>query len=110
MAFTRQAPADCCHPFSTGPSPLRHDLEGVRQVALHVLHLEWVGVADLVVCAPVVGVLHHDDVTAWAPQLDWVAFTGQLPAHQPEREPGPAQACGDGRRESYPAQEAPSPA
>lgn len=79
-----------------GPSPLRHDLEGVRQVALHVLHLERVSVADLVVRAPVIGVFHHDDVTARAPQLDGVAFARQLPAHQPKRESSPAQACGEG--------------
>lgn len=90
-------------PSRAGPSPLRHDLEGVGQVALHVLHLERVCVTDLIVRAPVVGVLHHDDVAAWAPQLDGVAFAGQLPAHQPKWEPRPAQACG---RED-PAEEVP---
>ena len=106
-------------PAGWGPSPLGHDLEGVRQIALHVLHLERVSVADLVIRAPIVGVLHHDDVAARAPQLDGVAFTCQLTAHQPKREPGPAQACreeGEGvtprPREGgeTPAEEAPPPA
>lgn len=56
-------------------SPLGHDLEGIGQVALHVLHLERVGITDLVICAPVVSILHHDDVTAWAPQLNGITFT-----------------------------------
>ena len=84
-------------PSSWSPSPLGHDLEGIRQVALHVLHLERVGVADLVICAPIVGILHHDNVAARAPQLDGVAFTCQLPAHQPKWEPSPAQACREKR-------------
>lgn len=78
-----------------GPSPLRHDLEGIRQVALHILHLERVSIADLVVRASIVGIFHHDDIAAWAPKLDGVAFTCQLPAHQPKWEPSPAQACGE---------------
>lgn len=73
-------------------APLGHDLEGVRKVALHVLHLEGVRVTDLVVRASVVGVLHHDDVAARAPQLDGIPLACQFPTHQPEREPGPAQA------------------
>lgn len=60
-------------------APLGHDLERVRQVALGVLHLEGVGVADLVVSAAVVGRLHHDHVAAGATQLNGVALTRQLP-------------------------------
>lgn len=101
------------------PSPLRHDLKGIWQVALHILHLERVSIADFVICAPVVGVLHHDDVTAWAPQLNGVAFTCQLSAHQSEWEPSPAQACEEQGRASHPghsegtkdpAEEVPPPA
>ena len=79
--------------------PLGHDLEGVGQVALHVLHLEGVGVADLVVGAAVVGRLDHDDVTSWAAQLDGVALARQLSAHQAERHRRATQTCRGERRE-----------
>lgn len=62
--------------------PLRHDLEGIWQVTLYILHLKGVGVTDLVVRATVVGCLDHDDITAGAAELDGVTLACQLPPHQ----------------------------
>ena len=63
------------------PLPLGHDLVGIWKVAVHVLHLERVGVADLVVRPAVVGTFDHDDVTSRTPQVDGVALAGQLSPH-----------------------------
>lgn len=77
--------------------PLRHDLVRVRQVTPRVLHLRRVGVADLVVGAPVVGALDHDDVGARAAQLDGVALARQLPPHHRHGDGSSTEGCG-GRR------------
>lgn len=55
--------------------PLAHDLVSIWKVATRILHLRRVGVADLVVCASVVGALDHDDVGAGTAQLDGVTLT-----------------------------------
>lgn len=65
--------------------PLRYDFVGVREVAVNVFHLERVSVANLVVCAAVVGGFYHDDITPWAAEIDGVALAGQLSPHQAER-------------------------
>lgn len=45
--------------------PLGHYLVGIREVAVYIFHLEGVGIADLVICAPVISALDHDDITSW---------------------------------------------
>lgn len=62
--------------------PLRHDFEGVWKVALDIFHLEGISVADLVIRAPIVGILHHDDITAWTAQLNRITLTCQFPPNQ----------------------------
>jgi len=71
--------------------PLRYDLVGVGQIAVDVLHLERVGVADLVVGPAVVGRLDHDDITARAAEINGVSFAGELPPDQAERQGRPAE-------------------
>lgn len=58
--------------------PLWHDFVGIWKIAVDVLHLEGVSIADFVVCSAVVGTFNHDDITSWTPQVDGVALTGQL--------------------------------
>lgn len=66
--------------------PLCHNFVGVWKEAFCVLHLEGVSITDLVVCPAVVGAFYHDDIAAGTPQVDGVAFAGQLPPHQTKRE------------------------
>lgn len=66
--------------------PLRYDFIGIREVAINVVHLERVSVAYFVVCAAVVGGFDHDDITSRAAEINGVALTGQLSAHQTKRQ------------------------
>lgn len=61
--------------------PLRHDLVGIWKIAVDVLHLERVGVADLVIRSAIVGALNHYDITSRTPQVDGVTLTRQLSPH-----------------------------
>lgn len=79
--------------------PLWHDLVGIRQVAPSVLHLRQVGVADLVVCAPVVGALDHNDVGARAAQLNWVALARQLSPHHRHGDGCSNEGCKENEKE-----------
>lgn len=56
--------------------PLSHDFEGIREVAVCVLHLKGVCIADLVVRPTVVRTLDHDDVTARTSQVYRITLTG----------------------------------
>lgn len=58
--------------------PLRHDLVGIWKIAVDVLHLERVGITDLVIRSAIVGALNHYDITSWTPQVDGVTLTRQL--------------------------------
>lgn len=58
--------------------PLRHDLVGIWKIAVDVLHLERVGVADLVIRSAIVGTFDHYDITSWTPQINGVALARQL--------------------------------
>lgn len=62
--------------------PLGHDFEGIWKIALDILHLEGISITDLVVRTPIVGIFHHDNITAWAAQLNGVALTCQFPPNQ----------------------------
>lgn len=61
--------------------PLWHDLVGVWKIAVYVLHLERVGIADLVVRSAIVGAFDHNDITSWTPQINGVTLTRQLSPH-----------------------------
>lgn len=76
--------------------PLRHYLVGIREVAVDIFHLEGVGIADLVICAPIISALDHDDITSWTAQVNWVALAGQLPPDQTKRQCCTTEACGGG--------------
>ena len=58
--------------------PLSHNFEGIWEVAVGILHLKRVSIANLVVCPTVVGALNHDDITARTAQVDGITFTGQF--------------------------------
>lgn len=62
--------------------PLWHDLVGVWKIAVYVLHLERVGIADLVVRSAIVGAFDHNDITSWTPQINGVTLARQLSPHQ----------------------------
>lgn len=79
--------------FARKNLPLRHDLERVGQIAVDVLHLKGVSIADLVVCPAVIGTLDHDDITSWTAQVDGVTLARQLPPHQTKRHRCPAKPC-----------------
>lgn len=66
--------------------PLWYNLVGVGEVALDVLHLERVSIADLVVSPAVVGRLDHNDITPRAAEINCISFTWELPPDQPERQ------------------------
>lgn len=72
--------------------PVRHDLEGIWLVTLHVLHLKRISIADLVIRAAVVGRLNHDDIASWAAQFNGVTFARQLSPHQTKGHRRPAQS------------------
>lgn len=61
--------------------PLWHDLVGVWKIAVYVLHLERVGIADLVVRSAIVGAFDHNDITSWTPQINRVTLARQLSPH-----------------------------
>lgn len=66
--------------------PLWYDLVGIGEVAVDVLHLEWVSVTDLVIGSAVVGRLDHNDITPRAAEINCISFTWELPPDQPERQ------------------------
>lgn len=71
-----------CQTFiSAAVLPLRHDLVGIWKIAVGVLHLERIGIADLVICSAVVGAFDHYDITSWTPQINGVTLTRQLPPY-----------------------------
>lgn len=65
--------------------PEAHNLVGIRQIAASVLHLSGVRVTDLVICAPIIGALDHNDIGARAAQLDRITLTWQLSTHHSHR-------------------------
>lgn len=66
--------------------PLWYNLVGIGEVAVDVLHLEWVSVADLVISPAVVGRLDHNDITPWAAEINCISLTRELSPDQPERQ------------------------
>lgn len=72
--------------------PLRHDLERVGEIAVDVLHLKGVSVADLVVRAAVISALDHDDVTSWTTQVDGVTLARELTPYQAKWHGCPAES------------------
>lgn len=61
--------------------PLRHDLVGIREIAVDVLHLERVGVTDLVIRSAIIGTFDHYDITSGTAQIDGVTLARQLSPH-----------------------------
>lgn len=79
--------------------PLWHDLVGIWKIAVDVLHLEGVSIANLVVRSAVVGGFDHYDITSWTPKINGVAFTRQLSPHQAKRQDSPTKPWGRGEKE-----------
>lgn len=65
--------------------PLCHNFVGVWKEAFCVLHLERVSITDLVVCPSIVSTFYHDNIASWTPQVNGVAFAGELPPNQTKR-------------------------
>lgn len=73
-------------PLLPGVLPLWYNLVGIGEVAVDILHLERVSIADLVVCPPVVGCLDHNDITPRATEINCISFAWKLSPDQPERQ------------------------
>lgn len=68
------------------PLPLWYNLVGIGEVAVDILHLEWVSVTDLVISTTVVGRLDHNDITPRAAEINCISFTRELSPDQPKRQ------------------------
>lgn len=81
--------------------PLWYNLVGIGEVAVDILHLEWVSVTDLVISPAVVGRLNHNDITPRAAEINCISLTWELPPDQPERQGCPAEPWQRQRRKLY---------
>ena len=73
--------------------PLWYNLVGIGEVAVDVLHLERVSVADLVIGPAVVSCLDHDDVTPRATEINGISLARELSPDQAEGQRCTAEAC-----------------